>query len=88
MSGRRADDRNPRALGTNPRAKGSNPRVLGTNPHAGKSEAAGQWRAAFRRIDRMTPERRHEILSDLARIQPIAPELERALRRRLEAPSP
>lgn len=80
---RRRAGENPRARETNARARaraprdlGTNPRALGTNPHAGKSESTGQWAAAFRRLNRLTPERLHE----------LERELESALRR--YGPSP
>lgn len=57
----RALGAHPRSLHTSPRAIGTNPRAIGTNPHPGKAETTGQWRAAFRRIGSMTPDRRHEL---------------------------
>lgn len=85
MNGRRPDD-HPRARGTNPRAKGTNPRARATNPHPGKSELTGQWRAAFRRLDRITPELRHRLERELERAAgALDPELEREIRRRLGA---
>lgn len=90
MSGRPERERgtNPRARGTDLRSRGVNPRALGTNPHPGKAEATGQWRAAFRRIGRLPPERRHELLRELERNHgALAPELELALRRRLGNPT-
>lgn len=72
MNGRRPFD-HPRARGTNPRAKAENPRARGTNPVPGKSESRGQWRAAWRRLDRMTPVRRHELLCELERLATNTP---------------
>lgn len=89
----RARDTNPRAAGSNARARAANPRAAGTNRHPGKRESTGQWAAAFRRLERHTPERLHELERELERAlarfgpSPELLELERRIAGALHRPT-